>query len=246
MGLLPPEEPRLTLKNFMRTLGQAAAQDPTGAEARVRAQMAARRERHEARIAAEKVSPAERRARETAKRRADADLATAQGRCHVAVFRLRDLRSKKLLHKLDASAREHFITGMSVVHPTGGLQLVIAEGGPQAIKAYKTLMLRRIAWHEDDALAERSQPDAYLPGKRPGVRHLPPDGILPEGVAPPAPGEGANACALVWEGILPKRSCEGFRTRRCATEAACLRTLRECGYEHFWKAAQADAQAEIA
>lgn len=73
MGLLPPDPPKVKLANLMRVLTSEAVADPTKVEARVRREVAARRETHERTNAERMLSDDERRQRLQYKKHVEED-----------------------------------------------------------------------------------------------------------------------------------------------------------------------------
>lgn len=61
LGLLPPDPPKVKISNLMKVLGDAAIQDPTKVEAKVRKEMEERQKQHEKANEQRKLTPAERR-----------------------------------------------------------------------------------------------------------------------------------------------------------------------------------------
>merc|ERR1719392_87310 len=90
LGLVQPDEPKVKMSNLMRVLGNEQIMDPTKVEAHVRAQMAKRKADHEAANASRKLTPAQRKAKNSRKLQED----TTAG-VHVAVYR--DQSSEVLL-----------------------------------------------------------------------------------------------------------------------------------------------------
>jgi U4/U6 small nuclear ribonucleoprotein PRP3 len=105
------------------------------------------------------------------------------------------------------NAQQHALNGMCIVH--GDCNIVVVEGGPNAVKRYKNLMLRRIRWDE--------QPISVLTSDdAPSVR---------------------NECTLVWEGVVRRPEFGHFRMHTCPTESKCKEVLgAQC--EHYWELAR--------
>ena len=82
LGLLPRDEPKVKISNLMAVLGQEAVLNPTLVEARVRQQMAARKQKHIDHNAAAKLTQQERSERKRNKLLEDTSLLV-----QVAVFR---------------------------------------------------------------------------------------------------------------------------------------------------------------
>jgi U4/U6 small nuclear ribonucleoprotein PRP3 len=82
LGLLPPEQPRITKSNFMRVMGQEAVLAPSFVEAEMAKQVKERQEKHKALIEASKLTEEERKAKKDQKLREDTSTLS-----HVAVFK---------------------------------------------------------------------------------------------------------------------------------------------------------------
>lgn len=81
-GILPKREPRVTLTNLMRVLGEEAVIDPSTIERKVKEAMEERKQNHEKRNEERKLTPHQRR--EKFKRKMTETAATG---VHVALFR---------------------------------------------------------------------------------------------------------------------------------------------------------------
>uniref|UniRef100_A0AAR2K5S5 U4/U6 small nuclear ribonucleoprotein Prp3 n=1 Tax=Pygocentrus nattereri TaxID=42514 RepID=A0AAR2K5S5_PYGNA len=147
LGLMPPPEPKVRISNLMRVLGTEAVQDPTKVEAHVRAQMAKRQKAHEEANAARKLTAEQRKEKKVKKLREDLN----QG-VHIAVYRIRNLYNPAKKFKVEANARQLYLTGTVVLHKD--VNIVVVEGGPKSQKKFKKLMLSRIKWDEPSSKRE--------------------------------------------------------------------------------------------
>ncbi len=111
MGLIPAPEPKFTLTNFMKVLGDQAVADPSLVEARVLQQMQKRVLNHEMRNQAAKLTPAERKEKRVKKRQEDTSRSVS-----VAVFRVRDFVNLKHRFKVDVNAQQLFLSGIGKTH----------------------------------------------------------------------------------------------------------------------------------
>lgn len=82
LGLLPPEQPRITKSNFMRVLGQQAILAPSMIEAEMARQVAERQQKHKDLTESLKLTDEERRAKKDRKLHED-----TSNMVYVAVFR---------------------------------------------------------------------------------------------------------------------------------------------------------------
>lgn len=180
LGLLEPDAPKVKISNLMKVLGEEAIQDPTKIEAKVRKEMELRQKLHDKANEQRKLTPEERRAKILNKMKEDQKTSN-----EVAVFKVKSCTHPKHRYKIEQNAKQHQLTGIVITHPK--CNIVIVEGGPKAIKAYKKLMLRRIDWNdmpppknleEDETAMDVDNPTPYG---------------LPEGEE--------NKCFLVWTGM---------------------------------------------
>jgi U4/U6 small nuclear ribonucleoprotein PRP3 len=149
-GLIPAAEPKFTLSNFMKVLGDQAVADPSKVELRVLQQMQQRQMNHEMRNQAAKLTPQERAAKRVKKMQED-----TSRQVHVAVFRVWNLTSPKHRFKLDVTAQQSFLTGMVLLNQetfgpdnAHSCNIVIVEGGPKGIRKFVKLMTKRFVLSE--------------------------------------------------------------------------------------------------
>lgn len=219
-GLLPPPPPKVKLSNMVRVLATEASADPTKIEEEVRAQVEARRQKHEADNEARKKSGEERREILREKRRKDRGAGL-----HAAVFRVSDLSNISNRFKVDRNARQLDMTGTVVLYEN--CNVVVVEGGSKAIRKYKTLMLRRIDWDkqasrdtgkEEDAMKDEDAAEDTKDKK--SDTHIE---SLHKG-----------SCVLVWEGMISSASFDTLDCMSMKNEAACRAKFRKHGVEHYW------------
>uniref|UniRef100_T1IKN5 Uncharacterized protein n=1 Tax=Strigamia maritima TaxID=126957 RepID=T1IKN5_STRMM len=143
LGLEPPPAPKLKIANMMRVLGQDAVMDPTKIEARVRAQIAKRKEVHEATNASRKLTDEEKREKKIKKIKEDVSLGV-----FVAVYRVNDLRNPSKKFKVETNCNQLHMSGFVLLY--SDCNVVVVEGGPKQQKKFKRLMMSRIKWGEDN------------------------------------------------------------------------------------------------
>ncbi|CEH16533.1 Putative u4/u6 small nuclear ribonucleoprotein [Ceraceosorus bombacis] len=141
MGLLPPDPPKVKLSNLMRVLTSEAVADPTKVEAKVRREVAARKEAHERANKERKLTKDERWLKEEGKRQKD----EMKG-VFVSVYKILHLASPSHKFKVRANAKQFGLTGLCIFHPS--FALVVVEGASKGIKGYKRLMTHRINWND--------------------------------------------------------------------------------------------------
>eukprot|EP00029_Vermamoeba_vermiformis_P008071 TRINITY_DN3674_c0_g1_i1.p1 TRINITY_DN3674_c0_g1~~TRINITY_DN3674_c0_g1_i1.p1 ORF type:complete len:632 (-),score=259.69 TRINITY_DN3674_c0_g1_i1:33-1928(-) len=215
LGLTEAPKPKVKISNMMRVYGSEAVQDPTQLEALVKKEMAERHDRHEQRNEERKLTPEERREKKRAKMLEDTKLLS-----HVAVFKIPPpaLSDPKIRFKIDMNASQNYLSGTGVITPS--MAIIVIEGGPNAIKRYKKLMLRRIPWKSvaGDKTDEAEEDEDEDQDR-----------------------EQANSryCQLVWEGEVLKPTFRSFKVEQFAEEGAARKFLSENGIPHYWDQAKA-------
>ena len=232
-GLIPPPEPRLTLSNFMRVLGDQAVMDPSQMEQKVNEQIQARKIRHERMNEERKLTKEQRKEKRARKLAED----TTRG-VSVALFLVQDMSHRYHRTKVDLNAQQNGITGGVLEVEQPKLALVIAEGGPKAIKRYTRLMTVRMKWRgenfwgDDDGEEEESDPEGG--GEGAAAAH---EGAVHEGdasaAAAPQKFNPHNACELIWTGMGAKRNFASFVFQKCETADVARKVLEAKGVAHF-------------
>jgi U4/U6 small nuclear ribonucleoprotein PRP3 len=212
-GLMPPPEPRLTLKNFIRVLGDQAFVDPSQMEQKVTQQVQARQRAHMERNEANKLTKEQRSTKLAKKYMED-----TSGGLHVALFYVKDMSHPYHRTKVDLNAQQYNITGGVVECQNPQLSCVICEGGPKAIKKYTRLMMVRMKWKGPDNAEEEEDDDEQEDE----------EGVKPHKFNP------ENKCELVWTGMASKRFFKGFVFQACETSDQASKILRAKGVGHFW------------
>ena len=216
MGLLPPDPPKVKLSNLMRVLTSEAVSDPTKVEARVRREVAARKEAHDRMNAERQLTDEQRRAKKLRKVQEDEERGVG---CQV--YRIRHLISPQHKFKVRKNAQQFHLTGLTLFHPT--FALVLVEGPYKGLKGYKRLMTVRIDWtdpgrkynnddHDDDD--DHAQGQGQGQGQSTGYHSMGTDhGDESVSLAD-------NKCELIFEGPLRERMFHGFRAVACPTDKA--------------------------
>lgn len=155
LGLEEPPDPRVSLANVMRVLGNTAVADPSAVERQVRAKVEKRRLKHLLHNELRKLAPAERRQKK--RRKAAENLSDG---VVVAAFAVASLKSGRVRFKIDVSAQQLGLTGCALIYLSGkegkekrGEELggaIVVEGGPNGVRKFKRLVLRRIDWAEEN------------------------------------------------------------------------------------------------
>lgn len=220
LGLLPPEEPKLRLSNFMQIMANQSVPDPTKLEAEVRKQMQARLDKHQADNQTRKLT------REQKQEKVQTKLETEEKKgITTAVFKVGVLKHPQHKYKVSVNAKQMHLTGAALV--CDNMSVVIVEGPDKYIKQYKKVMLRRIDWaNRKDRIEDEEEEDSdeQMSGGEGGD-----NGNL---------DYSGNECHLVWEGETGYRKFTGFRIRDCPTETQANNWLAGAGCEQYWKLAK--------
>ncbi|KAJ2811812.1 U4/U5/U6 small nuclear ribonucleoprotein prp3 [Coemansia furcata] len=220
LGLLPPDEPKLRMSNFMRIMANQSVLDPTKAEAKARKQKQARVDKHKADNQARKLSKEQR----VAKKKRKVEIEEQKGMV-AAVFRVDNLRYPQHRYKVSVGAKENYLTGRALF--CEHLSVVVVEGSERSVKAYKKLMLRRIDWVN----AQVKLDAASSAGD----------------VEQPEVDFSKNSCHMIWQGPIERPRFSEFRLRDCSTEGDAKSALGDYGCEAYWQLAkQFDTSATIA
>lgn len=224
-GLVPPPPPKVKLSNMMRVLSNEASADPTKVESEVRAQIEARRQKHEADNEARKKSGEEKREKGREKREKD-----RQAGLLATVYRVLDVTNATNRFKVIRNARQLELTG--VLLKFDGCNVVVVEGGAKVLRKYKKLMLRRINWQGTGSESKINNVDESIISKQ-GTEADERDAYN-EGVNQSNGNLQTDGCVLVWEGVISSASFEGFRFMEMRGESACRKMFREHHVEHYW------------
>ncbi|KAJ2859127.1 U4/U5/U6 small nuclear ribonucleoprotein prp3 [Coemansia aciculifera] len=211
LGLLPPDEPKLRMSNFMRIMANQSVPDPTKLEAEVRRQMQARLDRHEADNQARKLTKEQRVAKNESKVESEEQRGVV-----AAVFRVDNLKYPQHRYKVSINAKQNHLTGVALV--CEHLSVVVVEGPEKFVKAYKKLMLRRIDWVNGQVKLEAASSAG--------------DGGQAE------IDWSKNSCHMIWQGAIEQRRFTQFRLRDCPTEGYAKRVLGSAGCESYWQLAK--------
>jgi len=233
-GLIEPPEPRLTLSNYMKVLGDQAVLDPSKMEARVMEQIQARKLKHEQMNADRKLTKEEKAAKHARKLQED----TTQSVC-VALYWVRDMGHPYHRAKVDLNAQQNHITGGVLECETGEV-LVVAEGGEKAIKRYTRLMTVRMKWRGEDFYEEEEEEDEMM--EEDNVN----DGE--EGTTTKVPRKKFNPnneCELIWTGMAVKRAFHSFMFQTAANSTTARKILEAKGVAHYWDLAAGHYERKV-
>jgi len=203
--------------------------DPSQMEQKVTEQIQGRKIRHEKMNAERKLTKEQRKEKRARKLAED-----TTGGVSVALFLVKDLSHRYHRTKVDLNAQQNDITGgvLEVDHPH--LALVIAEGGPKAIKRYTRLMTVRMKWRGENFLGddgeEESDNEEAMQQDGGGARGE--DGEEGEKEAPQKFNRN-NTCELIWTGMGAKRMFTSFVFQKCETADVARKVLEAKGVAHF-------------
>jgi len=141
LGQIQPNGGKLKVSGLASTMQAEATANPTAIEAMAREQEAERRSNHDARNLARKLTPEEKREKLRRKFSEAPGEATS-----VALFRVLDMSHPSLRFRVGENAKQFYLTGRAVMCAHERVTLVAVEGGSKAVRSFKQLMLRRIAW----------------------------------------------------------------------------------------------------
>lgn len=233
MGLLPPEPPKVKLSNLMRVLTSEAVSDPTKIEARVRREIAARKEAHERQNAENKLTPDQRRAKMDKQKQKDEEKGV-----YCQVYRIKHLVSPRHKFKVRRNALDHGLTGVCIF--SSDMAVVVVEGSGKALKRYKRLMMVRVDWRDpgqpsnDGEEKDGEEDDAPQTGFR--VLTTNPEDVDWE----------SNTCELIFEGPLKERRWKGrgFRAKSAENDQEAREILGE-NMQGYWDVAKRSGLSQV-
>ena len=225
-GLLEPPKPKVKMSNMMRVLGDSATADPTAVEAAVRAEAKERQQAHEDRNLANKLTPAERRAKKNAKLHGDAP----SGEVSVSLYRLAHIRSGKQRFKIDINASENRLSGRIVKTPH--FVVVVVEGGAKGMRRFHKLMTHRIKWDEDEGDGDGGGGGGGSSG---GAGD---EGDPGSGSRDAAAAAGPNSCSFIWSGVVKEAAFSGFKFESCSSEFWATKFFKDAGVQHYFDMAK--------
>lgn len=241
-GLLPPPEPRLTLSNYMKVLGDQAVLDPSKMEARVVEQIQARKRKHEKMNEERKLTKEEKAAKHARKLQEDTSQAVK-----VALFWVRDMSHPYHRAKVDLNAQQNSITGGVLECEVPELALVVAEGGEKAIKRYTRLMTVRMRWKGEDFYVSDEEED-YMENVGENGMDAAASGGGDDQTQPqqqkPKKFNPNNECELIWTGMAMKRAFHSFMFQSAANSTVARKILEAKKVAHYWDLAISHVEAK--
>ena len=254
-GLIPPPEPRLTLSNYMKVLGDQAVIDPSKMEAVVMSQIQGRKLKHDQMNAERKLTKEQKSAKHAKKLQED----TTQS-VHVALFYVKDMSHPYHRTKVDLNAQQNGITGgvLECISGNGeggggsssSLALVIAEGGEKAVKRYVRLMTVRMKWKGEE-FYEYDDDDNDYEMDHVGQENDEDDDDDDDDDGGNERGTGGdttakntkkerkkfnpnNECELIWSGMAVKRAFHTFMFQSAESTIVARKILEAKGVAHYW------------
>lgn len=241
MGLLPPDPPKVKLSNLMRVLTSEAVSDPTKIEARVRREIAARKETHERQNAERKLTDEQRREKVEKKKEAD-----EKKGLFCQVYRVKHLVSPRHKFKIRRNAQDHGMTGVCLFSPS--MAVVVVEGSGKACKAYKRLMTVRIDWTDPGEPKQNESEDEDNKEADTGnanANNVPLGGFRSLTTSEEDLDWTSNTCELIFEGPIRERNWEGrgFRAVAAPTDQAARDALGPT-MQGYWDVAKRTASVQ--
>jgi U4/U6 small nuclear ribonucleoprotein PRP3 len=241
-GLVPPPEPRLTLANYMKVLGDQAILDPSRMEAAVVSQIQGRKLKHDQMNAERKLTKDQKAAKHARKLEED----TTQS-INVALFYVKDMGHPYHRTKVDLNAQQNGISGGVLECEAMGMALIIAEGGERAIKRYIRLMTVRMRWKgedfyedEDDDVEEEEAKEDLMVGDDDDddVKGVDEDGntttTTKVGEKKRKKFNPDNECDIIWSGMAIKRAFHSFMFQNAESSVVARKILEAKGVAHYW------------
>lgn len=234
LGLIPPPPPKANLKNFMRVHLNDGTQDPTRLEKQIRREIEQRKQNHEARNQARKLTKQQKKKKKKQKIQED-----ESKELQVALFRVADLSHPANRFKVNVKAQELGITGCVIT--CGGYQgnanstlrnkesmiLIIAEGGPKAIRKYKNTIVGTIDWSRKLSADGKEEEDENSDEDDREARNR-------------------HKAALIWQGVLKERGFKTFKFQNFPDDETAHKYLKDLGLESYYNMASTWAgEAEI-
>lgn len=222
-GLIPPPEPRLTLSNFMKVLGDQAIMDPSQMEAKVSEQILARKLKHERMNAERKLTKEQLAEKRSRKLTEDTSLSVS-----IALFLVGDMSHKYHRTKVVLNAQQNGITGCVIECESLKMSIVICEGGPKAIKRYTRLMTVRMKWKGENCISLDGEKENDM------ILSMNEEDGKNDSINSTQKFNPNNTCELVWTGLEPKRIFESFVLQSCSNPEMSRKVLEAKGVAHFW------------
>ncbi|KAM0797966.1 putative U4/U6 small nuclear ribonucleoprotein [Usnea florida] len=220
LGLLPPDPPKVKLKNMMRVLGEDAVKDPTAVEAKVNREIAERSQKHNQMNEDRKLTKEEKNEKLEQKKTQDA----AKG-IYLSVYKIDSLANGRHLFKVNKNAEQMSGTGLCLSSPA--FSLVLFESGEHSVKAYKKLMLNRIDWTENSIPAVR---EGNQKARAAWLESLDAEGNLKD--------LSANKITLLFEGQQKDRAFRKWGSKSVESDKEAMDVLARAKMENFWTQAK--------
>jgi U4/U6 small nuclear ribonucleoprotein PRP3 len=234
-GLVPPPEPRLTLANYMKVLGDQAILDPSRMEAAVVSQIQGRKLKHDQMNAERKLTKEQKAAKHARKLEED----TTQS-INVALFYVKDMGHPYHRTKVDLNAQQNGISGGVLECDAMGMALVIAEGGERAIKRYIRLMTVRMRWKGEDFYEDEDddvEEEELMVGddEDDNVKGVNEDGnTTTTSEKKRKKFNPDNECDIIWSGMAIKRAFHSFMFQNAESSVVARKILEAKGVAHYW------------
>lgn len=221
LGLMEPPPDKVKQGNLMRVLGEEAVKDPTAVEARVKRQIAERKQTHLQQNEERKLTKEEKHEKLDSKKAADA----AKG-VYLTVYKVDSLANGRHQFKVSKNVEQWGGTGLCIYSPK--FCLILTEFGERGMTQYKKLMLNRIDWTENSPSQVRegnkAARAAFLEAEDERTGEL--------------KDLGGNKCQLIFEGQVKDRRFRKWMTRVCETDKEAMESLARTDTQNFWTMAK--------
>jgi U4/U6 small nuclear ribonucleoprotein PRP3 len=164
----------------------------------------------------------------------------------VALFLVKDMSHRYHRTKVDLNAQQNSITGGVLECENPELALVIAEGGPKAMKRYIRLMTVRMKWKgensgDNDIASDDDEPPETTMNTN---NNMETNEETAAAAAAPQKFNAHNSCELVWTGMAVKRMFHSFVFQSCASSEMARKVLEAKGVAHYWDQVLAHAKGQ--
>ena len=219
-GMIPSDTSKRII--YANPLKPEAVQDPTAVEARVNREIAERAQKHVDMNEERKLTKEQQHEKLATKQAGD----LAKG-VFCTVYKIDSLVNGRHRFKVGRNAEQENLYGICVIHPKQCL--VVTQGGQHSIKAYKKLMLNRIAWQENSA-SNKTVREGNAKAHAEWLESVDSQGNLRS--------LDDNKCTLVWEGQLDKLTYHKWSSKVCETDKEAMDALSRGKMENFWTQAK--------
>lgn len=216
-GIIEPPKPKLKMATYMKTLSAEAAQDPTKVYLEVKKMVEERQQKHLEKNEAKKLTPEQKREKALKKLKKD-----SAKECRVCLFKLKSLHDFQIREKVLNNAKQLALNGFCLIPSKNSAEelpvVIVAEGGPKAIKFFKRLLCTRIDWTAKRG--RKQKPAETTNTTEPG------DEI-----------DKTEYCDLIWEGVMNDHILPKWTIKEIHNELEGRKQFADRGVEELWEKA---------